>query len=277
MAYRKGAHIIGFTPSFIPFIVVFAFALWVVRLIDWLFYRVRIEGRERLRALDSAVLVSNHTLLMDPGIIAHAISPRRTYFTMLEETALIPFLGTFVRLLGAVPIPERPGALRALDGAASEAMGLLGLIHFFPEGECYRGSQEIQPFHPGAFLMACRLNVPVVPVTTVLHERRWAGRGSFRVFGRTLRVPPRVEIHIGRPVNPPLTVVPSGQENGFALKKAARSLALQVHDIMQETINRKGGSKTLNRGMMPRLVRHPEPEKPRAARPEPVAPAARVM
>jgi 1-acyl-sn-glycerol-3-phosphate acyltransferase len=277
MAYRKGARIIGFAPSFLPFIVMFAFALGVVRLIDWLVYRVRVEGRERLCPLGSAVLVSNHTLLLDPGIIAHAISPRRTYFTMLEETALIPFLGTFVRLLGAVPIPERPGALRALDGAAREAMGLLGLIHFFPEGECYRGCQEIQPFHPGAFLLACRLNVPVVPVTTVLHERRWAGRSSFYVLGRVLRVPPRVEIEIGLPVHPPLAVVPAGQENSLALKRAARSLAVQVHDLMQETIDRKGGSKTLNRGMMPRLVRHAEPERPPTARPEGEEPAARVM
>jgi 1-acyl-sn-glycerol-3-phosphate acyltransferase len=274
MAYRKGARIIAFTPSFLPSTVLFAFALGVVRLFDWLVYRIRITGRERLRHVGSAVLVSNHTLLLDPGIVAHAISPRRTYFTMLEDTALIPFLGTFVRLLGGVPIPERPIALRALDSAAREAMGFLGLIHFFPEGECYRGCQEIQPFHPGAFLLACRLNVPVVPVTTVLHERRRAGRSSFRVLGRTLRLPPRVAIEIGPPVHPE---VPTGPQDGIALKKAARSLALQVHDLMQATIDRKGGSRTLYRGMMPRLVRHPGPGEPRAERPERDEPAARVM
>jgi 1-acyl-sn-glycerol-3-phosphate acyltransferase len=277
MAYHKGARIIGFTPSFLPFLLLFAFALGVVRLIDWLLYRIRIVGRERLRAVEGAVLVSNHTLLLDPGIIAHAIRPRRTYFTMLEETALIPFLGTFVRLLGGVPIPERRGALLSLDLAAREAMGIVGLIHFFPEGECYRGCQEIQPFHPGAFLLACRLNVPVIPVTTVLHERRWWGRSSFRVLGRTLRLPPRVVIEIGAPVHPPLTVVPAGGENGFALKKAARSLALQVHDLMQATIDRRGGSRTLYRGMMPRLVRHPETEKTHGTRPEGDQPATRVM
>jgi 1-acyl-sn-glycerol-3-phosphate acyltransferase len=274
MAYRKGERIIGFAPRFLPFTVLFEFVMAVMRPFDWLVYRIRIQGRERLRRLGSAVLVSNHTLLLDPVLVSHAIGPRRTYFTMLEDTALIPFLGTFVRLLGGVPIPERPGALLALDAAAREAMALLGLIHFFPEGECYRGCQEIQPFHPGAFLLACRLNVPVVPVTTVLHERRWAGKSSFRVLGRTLRLPPRVEIEIGSPVHPPLTVVPAGQEC-FGLKRAARSLAMQVHDIMQETIDRRGGSKTLNRGMMPRLVKHPEAEKPRAAHTE--EPAARVM
>lgn len=277
MAYRTGARIIGFTPSFLPFTILFAFVIGVMRIFDWLVYRIRIEGRENVRTLGRAVLVSNHTLLLDPVIVAHAIGPRRTYFTMLEDTALIPFLGTFVRLLGGVPIPERPGALRALDGAAREAMGLLGLIHFFPEGECYRGCQEIQPFHPGAFLMACRLNAPVVPVTTVLHERRWAGRSVFHILGHTLRLPPRVVVEIGAPVHPPLAVVPAGQESGFTLKKAARSLAMQVHDLMQETIDRRGGSKTLYRGMMPRLVKHPEVEKTRAERAQREEPAARVM
>ena len=120
-----------------------------MRLVDLLVYRVRIKGKENLPRNGGAVLVSNHTLLLDPGILAHAIRPRRTYFTMLEETALIPFLGTFVRLLGGVPIPERPGALRTLDAAARTALREIGFIHFFPEGECYRENQEIQPFHPG--------------------------------------------------------------------------------------------------------------------------------
>ena len=260
MAYTRGANIIGFTPAFLPFTIVFRLVLAAVRCIDWLYYRVSIVGRENLRQVDAAVLVSNHTLLLDPGIIAHAISPHRTYFTMLEDTALIPFLGTFVRLLGGVPIPEHPGALRTLDSAARSALHGLGFIHFFPEGECYRGSQELHPFHPGAFLLACRLRVPIVPVTTVLHEQRWLGRRSFRLFGRTLQVPPRVSIVVGKPVSPPLALLPSmdAQGNGFALKTAARALSRQVQQGMQETIDQSGGSRAFYRGVMPRLVKHPE-------------------
>ncbi|MGA2477644.1 MAG: lysophospholipid acyltransferase family protein [Spirochaetia bacterium] len=260
MAYTRGANIINFTPEFPPFTIVFQFVLAVVRLIDWLFYRISITGRENLAQAQAAVLVSNHTLLLDPGIIAHAISPCRTYFTMLEDTALIPFLGTFVRLLGAVPIPESPGALRTLDSAARVALRRLGFIHFFPEGECYRGAQELHPFHPGAFLLACRLNVPILPVTTVLHEQRWLGRRSFRLFGRTLRVPPRVTIIVGRPVQPQPDLLPAAdaQGNGFALKRAARTLSRQVQDIMQSTIDRAGGSRAFYRGVMPRLVKHDE-------------------
>ena len=260
MAYRKGARIIAFTSTFPPFIVLYHMMLSFVRIYDWLIYGIRIRGRENLSRLNGAILVSNHTLLFDPGIIAHAIRPRRTYFTMLEETALIPYLGTFVRLLGGVPIPEHPGALRVLDAAARSAMRGLGLIHFFPEGECYVGNQDIRPFRPGAFLLACRLGVPIVPITTVLHERRWFGRSSIRLSGKTLRLPPRITIAIGQPVHPPSSFLAThaGQPDGFALKSAARGLGRQVHDEMQAVIDREGGSRTLYRGMMPRLVKRPD-------------------
>jgi 1-acyl-sn-glycerol-3-phosphate acyltransferase len=122
MAYRVGEAIIRFTPEFLPFTCLYHMMLALVRMVGWLLYRIRFAGRENLRGRSEAVLVSNHTLLLDPGLIAHVISPRRTYFTMLEETALVPFLGTFVRLLGAVPIPERAGALRALEAAARRAV-----------------------------------------------------------------------------------------------------------------------------------------------------------
>ncbi|HEY9595606.1 MAG TPA: lysophospholipid acyltransferase family protein [Spirochaetia bacterium] len=257
MAYRKGDPVLTYTRGFIPFAVVFTAILCLVRVLDWLFYRLRVEGRENLPR-GGAILVSNHTLLFDPGIIAHAIRPRRTYFTMLEETALIPWLGTFVRLLGAVPIPERHDSLRVLDAATRTAVRELGFLHVFPEGECFRGSQQLRPFHPGAFLLACRLSLPVIPVTTVLKERLWRGRPYLRILGRRVRVPPRVVIVIGAPVRPPLTVVPADPAAGSAaMRRAARGLAEDVRRIMQETIDSHGGCKTMDRGQMPRLVRRP--------------------
>jgi 1-acyl-sn-glycerol-3-phosphate acyltransferase len=249
--YRKGAPIIGWTPRFIPSMAMFHLALAAVRICDWVMYRVRIQGREHLRRLEAAVIVSNHTLLFDPGIIAHAIRPRRTYFTMLEETALIPYLGTFVRLLGAIPIPDGAGSLRILDDAARTAFRTTGLIHFFPEGELSLQNQQLQAFHPGAFLLACRRGVPVVPVTTVLHQRLWRGKGFVRVAGRTVRLPPRVTIIIGRPRFP-------DEMDRRSPVRAARVMADEVRQVMQGVIDRHGGCKSLARGLMPRLVKRPE-------------------
>ncbi len=249
--YRKGAPIIGWSPRFIPALAMFHFALAAVRVCDWVIYRARIHGREHLRGLRAAVIVSNHTLLFDPGIVAHAIRPRRTYFTMLEETALIPYLGTFVRLLGAVPIPRGSGSLRILDDAALTAFRTFGLIHFFPEGELSLQNQQLQPFHPGAFLLACRRGVPVVPVTTVLHQRLWRGKGCVRVAGRTVRLPPRVTIVIGPPRWP-------SEQDRRSPARGARAMADRVRDDMQAVIDRRGGCKTMGRGLMPRLGKRPE-------------------
>ena len=249
--YRKGARIIGWSPRFLPFVAMYHLVLTAVRICDWVVYRIRILGREQLRGLDAAVIVSNHTLLFDPGIIAHAIRPRRTYFTMLEETALIPYLGTFVRLLGAIPIPEGAGSLRILDDAAGTALRTLGLIHFFPEGELYLGNQQLEPFHPGAFLLACRRGVPVVPVTTVLHQRLWRGKGRVRVAGHEFRLPPRVTVVIGAPLFP-------GEQDRRSPVRAARLMADRVRSEMQEAIDRHGGSKSIARGLMPRLVKREE-------------------
>jgi 1-acyl-sn-glycerol-3-phosphate acyltransferase len=253
MAYTRGARVMPFRPGFIPFAVVFQVVLNIVRLYGWVIYRIRFIGRENLHGLRGAVLVSNHTLLFDPGIIAHAIRPRRTYFTMLEETALVPFLGTFVRLLGGVPIPERAGALRTLDTAARSALSDLGFIHFFPEGECYEGNQDIMPFHWGAFLLAARLGVPVVPITTVLHERRWRGLLTVRILGRAVRVPPRVTIVIGSPMAAPSLGALPGTPRPPTLKEAAAAWGSDVRATMQAVIDREGGSRSLFRGQMPRM------------------------
>ncbi len=270
MAYTHGARIIRFDPAFIPFFLLYHFAVSVVRLFDWIVYDIRIRGRENLRRVKRAILVSNHTLLLDPGIIAHAIRPRRTYFTMLEETALIPWLGTFVRLLGGVPIPERPDALRILDAAAHRAFHSLGFLHFFPEGECYRGNQELMPFHPGAFLLACTLRVPVIPVTTVLHRRSWRGRATLRIAGRAFRIPPRVSVIVGTPVFPLPADAAGAASSGASPRRAARALSSAVREAMQQTIDAEGGCKTMSRGMMPRLVKHRDaaPRPTEAAAPE---------
>jgi 1-acyl-sn-glycerol-3-phosphate acyltransferase len=225
----------------------FHFTLLLVLLVDRLIFRLRIEGRERLRRIESALVVSNHTLVLDPGIIAHVLRPQRTYFTMLEETACIPLLGTFVRLLGAIPIPARAAALRTLEKEIRKDLGELPFVHIFPEGECYLWNQEIKDFQPGAFYLACRLHLPVVPVTTVLHQRRWLGRESLRFSGRTLRIPPRVTVVVGEPVYPNGTT-------GRSLKREAVEMSCEIRTIMQRTIDQQGGSKGMAKGRMPRLT-----------------------
>jgi 1-acyl-sn-glycerol-3-phosphate acyltransferase len=247
MAYKRGEKISTYSSSFIPSTVTFHFILLLVVLFNRLIFRLRIEGRERLHGVASAMLVSNHTLVLDPGIIAHALRPHRSYFTMLEDTACIPLLGTFVRLLGAIPIPTRLAGMKSLERTIRRNLQDLHFVHVFPEGECYLWNQEIKDFQLGAFYLACRLGLPIVPITTVLHERRWLGRTTFHVAGRTLRVPPKVTAVLGEAMYPKATL-------GGAFKLDAVEMSRKTHAIMQRTIDQLGGSKSLSKGKMPRLA-----------------------
>jgi 1-acyl-sn-glycerol-3-phosphate acyltransferase len=247
MAYKRGEQIAAFGASFIPAIVTYHIIMLLVLIINRLLFRVKIEGRHRLQAVQSGLLVSNHTLVLDPGIIANVVRPKRTYFTMLEETACIPLLGTFVRLLGAVPIPATPGALRILERAMSTKLSDLPFLHVFPEGECYLWNQEIMDFQLGAFYLACRLHLPVIPITTVLHPRQWLGRRSFHFAGRTFRVPPRVTVVVGEAVYP-------NQDEKGSVKREAREMSRRIHSVMQRTIDQRDGCKSLSKGRMPRLA-----------------------
>ena len=121
--------------------VVFHLTLLLVVIFDTIVYTVSIEGRKNLR-VDKAFLVSNHTLYLDPALIAHVVFPRRTYYSALEETFKRPFIGTYIRLLGAFPLPEKnplPRVMRSLR----KALTTRGLVHFFPEGELFHRTRYV--------------------------------------------------------------------------------------------------------------------------------------
>ncbi|MBN1836607.1 MAG: 1-acyl-sn-glycerol-3-phosphate acyltransferase [Spirochaetales bacterium] len=251
MAYHSGDHPINLSVAFrVLSHFVFYTVLYPVVFVSRVIFGLRLQGWWNLRRARPALLVSNHTLFLDPGVLAAVLFPFRTYFTMLEETALIPVLGTFVRLLGAVPIPINPRAFRLFESDVRRGLDDMGFVHFFPEGECFQWSQVVQSFHPGVFVLAARLGVPVIPVATVLHARTWGGRSFLTVLGRRVYIPPRVTVVIGRPIDP-------GPGPGWgrgSLRAAAEGLQERARTDIQAAIDRQGGSKTIYRGQMPRIA-----------------------
>jgi 1-acyl-sn-glycerol-3-phosphate acyltransferase len=101
-------------------------------------------------------------------------------------------------------------------------------------------------FQLGAFYLACRLHLPVVPITTVLHQRRWLGRQSFHLAGSIFRIPPRVTVVVGDAVYP-------NRDDAGSVKREAREMSRRVRSVMQRTIDQWDGCKSLSKGQMPRL------------------------
>lgn len=179
----------------IPAKIVFWLTLCIAILYDIFISRIRIRGRMNLRIkTKGAFLISNHTLYLDPAIIAHAIAPQRTYFTAMEKTFLIPFIGTYIRYLGAFPVSGTM-PFHIFTENVEKVLKKGNFIHFFPEGELTHLNPELEEFKDGVFFLAFRFNRPVIPIKIITKPRPCLSRTLNQYFCK-------VRVTICKPVYP---------------------------------------------------------------------------
>ncbi len=158
--------------------------LWLVRI------PATFRGYEHLPATP-CVLAMNHTSYLDGIVLAAALPPRFQYaFAAKREFArqLIPRL--FLRGIGAVYVERfdvRQGSEDVEQFAAVLRAGISPV--FFPEGTFDRRA-GLRPFRSGAFAVAARAGVPVVPAAirgarSILRDDNWfMRRGAITlIFG----------------------------------------------------------------------------------------------
>jgi 1-acyl-sn-glycerol-3-phosphate acyltransferase len=149
--------------------------------------RVEIEGMQHLDASRPQLLVANHSGLHDILALA-AYLPIQFRWVAKRSLFRVPFIGWHMRRSGYISIDqEHPReAARTIIAAARVIQQGVNAIAF-PEGTRSR-SGELGDFYSGAFVLALRTGVPLVPV---------ALEGSYRVImPKTLRVNPGVIIRI---------------------------------------------------------------------------------
>jgi long-chain acyl-CoA synthetase len=184
---------------------------WILPLAH-LFFRLEVEGREHLKALDGPVVfASNHQSHFDTPVILTALPNRwrraiaiamwKEYFDayflpegrrLRDRLTMRTLYYLVAGFFNAFPLPQtEPGARQTLR-YMGELVTSGSSILIFPEGSrTERG--EIHPFQPGIGLIASKLHLPVVPlrlegVDRVLHHTwHWPRRGPVRVtFGAPL-------------------------------------------------------------------------------------------
>ena len=129
------------------------------RLNPW--WPVTVLGRERIPAGPS-VLVANHLSLLDILVLFRLSTP----FTWVSkaENFRVPLIGWNMRLNRYIPLTrgDRESVLRML-AQCEQALRDGTPVMMFPEGTRSRDGL-LRPFKPGAFELALRVGVPVVPV-----------------------------------------------------------------------------------------------------------------
>jgi 1-acyl-sn-glycerol-3-phosphate acyltransferase len=154
---------------------------------------VKVEGRDQGLAAAPCVYVSNHQSMVD--ILAVFATGLRYRWVSKRENFIVPFLGWNMYLNGYVPLrrghlPSIRRMLRNCQARISEGHSLF----VFPEGT-RSPDGTVQQFFRGAFWIATKNRIPVVPVLIEGTDRVLA-KSSFRI------VPQLVTVRVLEPIHP---------------------------------------------------------------------------
>ncbi len=138
-------------------------------------YGYRLRGKKNIKKLkkQGAMIVANHVHVMDGAIIcAGGVGWRKIKFLMLSETLAIPVVGKLLIALGGHPTADTmAGArngFRVLDNTLQNGK----LVLMFPEASLHPESTELREFKDGAFRIAFKNKVPIVPYVITFRQKQ---------------------------------------------------------------------------------------------------------
>lgn len=168
-------------------------ARWWCRLIAWsIFADIHVHGTENLSATQNYVYMANHASLIDtPAMFAYL--PYQFRIMAKKHLFYFPFMGWHLWTAGNFPIDQSDArkTARSLKGVIQGIRNGKSLA-VFPEGTRSPDGQ-LQEFKQGAFKIAMRAGVPIVPVT-IIGTSRLLPKGSLAPR------PGRVDVVIGKPI-----------------------------------------------------------------------------
>lgn len=178
LIYAPLATIIALVKSTSPLVDVVA-RRWARSFLWAAGIKVEVENYDRLTTGERFVIVANHYSYFDIPVLLGTI-PHPLRFFAKASLFKIPIFGWSIRAAGFIPIDRknRRTALQSFD-LASERIRKGNTILVFPE-EGRTRHRELRPFQRGAFLLALRSELPILPIA-VRGTRHVMKVDSFRV------------------------------------------------------------------------------------------------
>lgn len=173
-------------------LIEWAIRLWGRTIVHSAGITLRGEDLDRLDPARRYILVANHHSYLDIPCVLTAI-PQPVRFMAKKSLFQIPLFGRALRLAGFIPI-DRKNRSRNLEsfGLAGERIRKGNTIVVFPE-EGRSRELGMRQFQRGAFLLALKSGLPIVPV---------AIHGTYDVLPATRLIvrPGPVTIRVGTPI-----------------------------------------------------------------------------
>ena len=167
----------------------------------WPWWRVSVSGRGRIPP-GPCVLIANHQSVADiVALMGLGVS-----FKFVAKASLfsVPFVGWIMRQMKYVPLERgRPKSMDSMLRACSELLAAGDRVLIFPEGTYASGGRRI-PFKRGAFRLAHKAQVPLVPIVLRGTSELVFEDGPWFAFKSDLRV------EVMEPLAPPPPDVDEG-------------------------------------------------------------------
>lgn len=156
-------------------------------------YGAKIIGKKNLRKYkkqlkNGAITISNHVYRWDFLTIMNAFNPHHIFFPVRKDQVLTKDK-VFIRNVGGIPIPEDLGGSIEFYKAFDRIHKKKYLIHFFPEASRWDFYTPIRPFKAGAFKLAYKYDVPIIPMAFSYRENKKKNAKN-----------PLITLNIGEPI-----------------------------------------------------------------------------
>ncbi len=176
---------------------------------------VSVRGMENIDPKGNYIFVSNHASMFDIVAILSIVPHIR--FMFKKELGYIPLWGWCIRYGHHIMVDRKKGteAMKSLHRAMKEVQSG-GAVLLFAEGTRTRDG-KLQPFKRGAFALASKSGVPIVPLTI---------NGSYKIMPKaSLSIRPNpVELVFEKPIS---TAHITTREHELAMME-------QVHSIIEK-------------------------------------------
>ena len=165
---------------------------WSRMILKTAFVRVRIDGLQHIDPTQPSVYAANHLSALDIPVLYASLPVQ---FRILAKRKLFryPFLGWHLKRSGQIPIDQGDAraSLRSLNRASDSLRKGMDLV-IFPEGG-RSADGHMRDFMGGAFYMAIKAQVPVVPIVLV-------GTDEVLPMNSFHLRPGRVDMLVGEPI-----------------------------------------------------------------------------
>ncbi len=144
--------------------MLYNFLVVLLKIICFPIFRIKVKGLENIEETDKVIVCANHKSLLDPIFLAISL-PQRIYFMAKKELFDKPFVGGFLKALGAFPVDRFGRDLKALR--ASVALVSEGkILGIFPEGTRVKEVKR-ENVKDGVAFVALKAKADIMPVEII--------------------------------------------------------------------------------------------------------------